>query len=162
MKATKPINDKGFTLIELIATIVLMGMISVIVGHVLLNGYRNFITAQHISQIDWSGFLALERLVNDIHTIRSASDILTIGANQLVFTDVNSNSIQYQSSGSLLSRNSQTLATGVQSFNLSYLDKNGATTAIPSAVRYILITLAFTQDNLTQSFSTMAATRGMS
>lgn len=151
----------GFTLIELMATIVLMGIISVMVGHVLLNGYQNFITSQTISQTDWKGLLVLERMSNDIHTIRSANDISIIGANQLVFIDVNSNTVQYQLSGNSLLRNSQTLVNGIQSFNLSYLDKNGSVTAVPSFVRYVLISVAIAQDNLAQSYSTMAATRGM-
>lgn len=152
---------KGFTLIELIATIVLMAIISIIVGQVLLNGYQNFITSQNISQTDWRGLLALERLANDIHTIRSAGDISTITSTQLAFTDVNGTAIQFQLSGSNLLRNSQLLASGVQSFNFSYLDKNGATTAAPSSVRFISISLALVENNFTQSFSTLIATRGM-
>ena len=116
---------------------------------------------ENISQTDWGGFLVLERMVNDIHTIRSASDISSASSNQLTFTDINNSSVQYEISDSALIRNSQTLATGVQNFNLSYLDKNGASTSTTSAIRYILISLTLTHNNFAQSFSTLAATRGM-
>src|SRR3990167_1516897 len=128
-----PRFQNGFTLIELVFSILLMGIISVVVGSILLNGYKTLLTSENISQADWQGFIALERIVNDIHTIRSAADISTISASNLVFTDVNGNSIQFQLSGSTLLRNSQTLASGIQGLTFGYLDANGSTTATASS-----------------------------
>lgn len=154
-------KQTGFTLIELVMTIVLMGIISVVMGRILFQGYQTFLTSQNISETDWHGFLALERIASDIHNIRSAGDISTIQSNQFTFVDVDGNTVQYQVSGNTLLRNGQTLAGGVQSFSFSYTDENGATTATPSSVRYISLSANLTQGNLTQSFATMSATRDM-
>ena len=155
-------QQKGFTFIELILVVILLGIISVVIGRILLEGYRTFLTSQSILETDWQGWMALERMVNDIHTIRSAADLSTIQTNQLTFVNTNGNTIQYQLSGSSLMRNSFILASGIQSLNFSYLDANGTTTAIPSAVRYISLSLRVAHDQLTQTVSTLAATRGMS
>lgn len=154
-------RQTGFTLIELVITIVIAGIISVVIGRILFQSYQTFQTAEDISETDLQGLLAINRIADDIHTIRSSAAISTIQSNQFVFTDVNGNSVQYQvSSGSLL-RNSQALASSVASFNMSYYNKDGSTTASPQAVRFITIALSFTHRNLTQSFSTGVATRGM-
>ena len=155
-------QQKGFTFIELILVVILLGIISVVIGRILLEGYRTFLTSQSILETDWQGWMALERMVNDIHTIRSAADLSTIQTNQLTFVNTNGNTIQYQLSGSSLMRNNFILASGIQSLNFSYLDANGTTTAIPSAVRYISLSLRVAHDQLTQTVSTLAATRGMS
>lgn len=154
-------KQRGFTLIELIFVIALMGIISVVISKTLFESYRTFMTAQDASELDWNTFLALERLANDIHTIRSASDITTISATQLVFVNQSGATIQYQLSGSLLLRNSITLASGIQSFAFTYLNKNGITTATPSAVRYIGINIVGVQNNLTTTLNTLVGTRGM-
>ena len=151
----------GFTLSELIITIVIMGVIGVVIGKTLFQAYQTFLTSQHVTEIDWQGFFALERMTNDLHTIRSAADITTIQPSQLAFVDVNGNTIQYQLSNNLLMRNSQTVASGIQSLNLNYMDNNGVTTATPSAVRNISLSVTIAAGGLTSSFSTLVATRGM-
>lgn len=154
-------KQRGFTLIELVFTMVLIGIISVVVGRILFQGFGDVITAENISNADWQGFTAIERMANDIHTIRSAQDISTIGAAQLVFTDVSGASVQFQLSGSTLLRNSETLAIGIQSLALTYLDGNGNVTATAANVRYIKIAMNMTQGNLTLGLQTLVGTRGM-
>lgn len=152
-------KQQGFTLLELIFSMILLGIISVVVGPFLLQGYKNYLTSQHILESDWQGFIAIERIANDIHTIRSFADITTIQSTQLTFVNINGNSVQYQFSGSSLLRNGLILASGIQSFNLEYLDKNGTVTATPSDVRYISISISALQGNITASFSTISALR---
>lgn len=158
----KKSTQHGFTLIEFILTLVIMGIISVTIGRILFHSYQTFLTAQNISEVDWQGFLVLEKLVDDIHAIRSNTSISTAGTNQLVFTDVNGNTVQYQFSGTSILRNSIVLANKAQSFSLSYRDKNGTVTATPSAIAYISVTVTMLQNNLALPFSTTAALRDIS
>jgi prepilin-type N-terminal cleavage/methylation domain-containing protein len=151
----------GFSLIELIVTIVIMGIISTVVGKIMVEGYQTFITAQNIGDADWQALLALESLTNDIHNIRSAADITTISASSFIFVDMDGTSITYQFSGSTLTRNAITVATGMSGFSLSYLNEAGAVTATPSAVRYVGINLTMLQNGLSLPFSTLVGTRGM-
>lgn len=154
-------TTQGFTLLELIFVIVLVGIISVVITKTLFQSYQVFQTGQNISEADWQAYLALDRLTQDIHNIRSASDMTTITANQFTFVDKTGTTVQYQFSSNALLRNSQTLAAGIQSFAFSYLDQNGATTAVTSNVRYVGINITTVQQTVTVSFATLIATRGM-
>lgn len=155
-------SQHGFSLIELVMTIVIMGIISVVVGEILVQGYKTFITTQDISEVDWQGLLALESLTNDIHNIRSAADITTISSSTFSFTDMTGTTITYALSGSTLQRNSLTVASGVSALTFSYLDKDGAVTASATAVRYVSISVTAVQNNMSLAFTTLVGTRGMS
>lgn len=154
-------RSHGFTLVEMLFVIVIMSIVCLIIGRLLLNTYLTFSTAQNIADADWNNFLAIERIVNDVHRIRSPGDISTITASQFAMTDVSGNAVSYQFSGSTLTRNSQTLATNIQSFSFAYYDKNGTVTATASSVRYIKIAISVLKGTIPSSFSTLAATRGM-
>lgn len=154
-------SQKGFSLIELIITIVIMGIISVVVGKILLQGYKTFITSQNISDADWQGLMALESITNDIHNIRSAADIITISASTFSFVDMTGTTVTYTLSGSNLQRNSLTVASGMSALTFSYLDKNGSVTASAAAVRYITISVTAVQNTMSLAFSTLVGTRGM-
>lgn len=152
-------KSAGFSLIELVITIVLLSFISVVVGQILLESFMLFTTAERVSEADMQTLLALERIVNDVHTIRSAGDISTIAASQLAFTDKNGTVVSYQLSGSTILRNSNVLAGGIQTLNFSYLDGNGSATGIASAVRYIIISITATKSGISSTMSTTAGVR---
>lgn len=154
--------QNGFTLIELIMVIMIMGIVSAIIGGILLNSYQTFQTAKNIGETDWQGFIALQRMTDEIRSIRSANDISTASTSQLSFTDINGSAVTYQLSGNNLLRNSQTLASGIQSLSFGYLNSAGGTAATTALVRYITISITAVNGNLAQSYATMSAARGMS
>ncbi len=155
----KQSSQFGFTLIELVFVMVLMAIISVIIGKFLFQSYNTFQTANNINEVEWQGFLGLNRMVSDIHTIRSSGDISTISSNNFVFTDINGNAVQYQLSGTSLTRNGQVLASGIQTLSLSYFDENNAVTSTPSLTRFIKMSLSVAQGTISTSYSTIAAVR---
>jgi hypothetical protein len=128
----------------------------------MFQGFQSFTVAQNVSETDWQGFIALERMTDDIHNIRSPADVTTISASQLNFVDTSGTSVQYSLSGGSLLRNSQILASGVTGLTFGYLNSNGATTATPSAMRYVSIALTLTQQNIVASFTTLIGTRAIS
>lgn len=154
-------RQRGFSLIELIMVIVIMGIVSVIVSRILFQSFKTFIVSQNISDIDWQGLLSMNNFTNDVHNIRSANDITTISSSSFSFVNMSGTAITYQLSGSTLQRNSLTLASGVSGIAFAYYDKNYAVTATPANVRYITFSASYVQNNLGLSFSTMAGTRGM-
>lgn len=149
----------GFTLIEFLMVALIVGIISVVISQILFEGYKNFLTAKDIDEVSYQGWLAVQRISEDVHRIRSANDITTISSSVFTFTDVNGTSVTYQLSGSLLNRNSQTLASGISTLNFTYLNSAGATTSTPSAVRYVKIAVTAVQGSYTASFVTLAGTR---
>lgn len=151
----------GFTLIELIMVITIMGVVSVVMGRLLTESFKTFITAQNISEVDWQGLLATNNFTNDVHSIRSANDISAITASSFSFIDTSGATNTYQLSGSNLLLNSATLATGASNLAFAYYDKNYLVTATAANVRYITFSIKLTQNNLSQTYTTMAGTRGM-
>jgi prepilin-type N-terminal cleavage/methylation domain-containing protein len=151
----------GFTLIELIMVIVIMGVISVVIGHILFQSFQTFITAQSVSDDDWQGLLSMNKFTNDVHNIRSMNDISTITASSFSFVDMSGTTVTYALSGSSLQRSGTTLASGVTGMAFAYYDKNYTVTSTAANVRYITFSTTLTQNNLSLTFSTMAGTRGM-
>jgi prepilin-type N-terminal cleavage/methylation domain-containing protein len=151
----------GFTLIEMVATIVIIGIISVVLGQILFQSYATFRTAKNAAMVDWQGYIAMERMANDIHTIRSINDITSAQSTQLSFINMSNSTVSYQFSGASLLRNSIVLATGISSFSFAYYDQNGAVTSTPSAIRYIAISFVATADGISVGFATAVGTRGV-
>lgn len=152
-------NAFGFTLVELIFTMMILAVISIVVGRVLFQGYNTMLTSEKISTTGWQGLISLNKITNDIHRIRSTSDISTISSNQLAFTDVAGNSVTYSLSSGNLLRNGAVLASGVQSLAFTYLNSSGSSTSTAANVRYIKMTLGLVSTDLTLSMSTMAGVR---
>ncbi|MFA5839421.1 MAG: type II secretion system protein [Candidatus Margulisiibacteriota bacterium] len=140
------IKRSGFTLVELVISILIAGIISLAFSAIIQGGMRNWFFIR-----DQKNYLAesrsvLKRMVTEIRRVKSASsaDILVFTSNHLQFNDVDSTSIDYQQSGTILLRNSQTLLqnlspTGGVSFE--YLNSSGAVTSSAESIRTIKITL---------------------
>src|SRR3990167_6623069 len=137
----------GFTLIELVMVMVIIGILAAISSVILSQGFNAYFAGKNVTDASWQGVSALEHMARDIRAIRSPSDITAATTSQLVFTNISGSSITYQLSGTTLMRNSQPLADGIQSLTFSYFSRNGAVTATPSLICYIRITLNVTQNN---------------
>lgn len=151
----------GFTMVELLISIVVISIISVVVGKIMIQGFRSYQTYQNANDIDVQALIALEMLTNDIHTIRSTADITTATASSLAFVNTSGTTVTYSLSSSQLQRNGVNLANGVSGLSFAYLDSAGVTTSTASLVRYITTTLTMTQGNLSMGFTTLVGTRGL-
>jgi len=154
-------KTQGFTLIELIITILLMSIITVVVSTLFVQGLSAYNTGKQVINAYWQGEISLERMVRDIRAVRSSADITTASASQFVFTDTGGNSITYQLTGTSLMYNSQILADGIQSLTFGYYDKNGAVTAVIANIRYITISINVTQSNANLTFATAVYPRNL-
>ncbi len=143
---------KGFSLIELIVVIVIIGIFTAIGSQILSKAFSGYFDNKYLIEADWQARLALERMQRDIRAIRSPADITTAGASNLVFIDTSGNTITYSLSGTSLDRQTnastvQVLADGIQSLTFSYYDENDAVTGTAANVRYITISLHVTLNN---------------
>lgn len=154
-------QQRGFSLFELVMVILIMGVISVVVGKTLYQAAQTFMVQKNISETDWQGFIALERLTTDIHNIRSASSIATITSTQFSFVDADGSTVTYSKSGNSLLRSGQTLATGISGLTFSYFNNTGASTSTADQVRYVNISLILNQGTMNSSLSTLIGTRGL-
>ncbi len=149
---------RGFTLLEMVMVIVILGIIIGMSSSLLTQGLNAFPTGENIVNANWQGQIAMERMSRDILLIRSPTDITTTASNNLAFTDMNNNTISYALSGTSLNLtengNTSILADGVQSLTFNYFDKNGTSTATPALVRLITVSINITQNNASYTLTT--------
>ena len=156
------LKQRGFTLIELVIVIAIIAIISVVTTKMLVQGLTGMLTAQNVVDANWQGQLAIERMSRDIRMIRSSGDITTNTSNDLAFTDINGNSVEYKLTGTDLMRNTQILANGVNTLTFIYKDKNGNTIGGTADGMYINMMLTITQKNANYTLGTAVYLRDLS
>jgi prepilin-type N-terminal cleavage/methylation domain-containing protein len=142
----------GFTLIEIVIVLVLLGILSTITAPLLLKSAEAANISGDTSNVLSQGRLALTRMSRELRNMRSiSSSDLTMAASQIVFTMVDGTAITYSYSGGNVLRNSQTL-TPANSLSFAYYDANGAVTAVNANVRYITVSFSITENSSTEDF----------
>jgi prepilin-type N-terminal cleavage/methylation domain-containing protein len=157
--------NQGFTLIEMVMVIIILGIIIGMSSSLLTQGLDTFSTGENIVNANWQGQIAMERMSRDILLVRSPAAITTIAANNFAFTDMSNNTVSYSLSGTSLTLtqngNSEVLANGILSLTFSYFDRNGTSTATATLVRQIRISINVTQNNANYTLTTAIYPRNL-
>lgn len=144
-------NSRGFSLLEMIMTIVLLGIVLSLGAGFLGESIRAYFAGRDLMEIDWQGRAAIERMTRELRMVRSnnASDLNIATANQIRFNDKNGNAVCFYLAGTNVMRsadfasacgttNPQVLAANVSALGFSYLQNDAVTVAtLPAQVRYI-------------------------
>ena len=152
------LHARGFTLIEVVITLVIAGVLATIGATLMSSGFRSYFLGRELSRDSAQGTLALERMTRDLRAVRSAADLTTIGASTLTFVDVDGNTISYALSAGSLTRSqnggtAQALAANVSSLAFTYLQNDGQTTAASAAaVWYIAAAVTVATQNVSTTF----------
>jgi len=158
MAVTQNKKQRGFTLIELVMTIVIFSIMSAMLGQLLMSSYKTFTNGNAISTMSAQALLGVERMVYDLH---NASSITTIAANSFTFADQTGTSYTYALSGAALQRASYNLVDSVQGITFTYLDLNGNVTAAPAAVAYVKINLSLLNNGIPLNYTTSVYLNGL-
>ena len=145
-RTAAPGHCRGFSLMELVVVIMLMGILfsagAVLLGKV----FTSYFTARDITDAQWQGLVALERMTRELRLARSATaaDLAISTSTQIAFTDINGDAIAYSLNGTALTRSSGgaslALADKMSTLNFFYLQGDGQTTAATAAnVSYITV-----------------------
>jgi prepilin-type N-terminal cleavage/methylation domain-containing protein len=156
---------KGFSLIELVVVIVVLGVISTMVGEILYHSAQSVATTYDVSNISTQSRVALERMAREIRMIRSSDDLTTVQADEIDFVDVNGVSISYSLSGTDLLRNSNVLAKQIASLAFAYQDSEGNDLTFPvtaADVRYVKVSLNATENDANIALQTTVFLRNIS
>ncbi|MCK4870659.1 MAG: type II secretion system protein [Gammaproteobacteria bacterium] len=141
----KLLKHKGFTLIELVIVIVLLGIVAAGSSELMVQGFRAYNTGVEQVSAHWQARVALERMVRDIRCVKSSGDIATSTSSTFSFTDINGDVITFVRQGTQLKRNtastSQVLADDVSGLTFTYYNDNGASTTTKADIRYVKIAL---------------------
>lgn len=140
-------NKNGFTLIELVITMVLIGIVAYVVASSLSTGIRAFFVTDNRKEALDQARTAMERMTREIRNVRSSADISAADATTFTFFDVSGASISFALGGGNITRTSGTpniLATGISNSTLasgifSYTLTTGAVTQTPTPAQRLLI-----------------------
>jgi len=153
LRFSAPLNQpRGFTLIEVIVTLILVGITAVLAGMWIVSVANGYLFARENSANVQKGQLAMTRLTKEFAAIQSV-DVGTSNATQITYTRADSSGITVSVTaakvGTLLQLNGQTLTDNVSSFTLSYCNNDVvspvcATTWSPTTSKIIDVTLTLT------------------
>ncbi len=143
---TKKKRPRGFSLIELIVVMLIIGILSTFAAKFIASALNSFINAQNVTDTTWQLRLAYVRLLRDIRQIRSPSDVTNMTASEITFVDMTGASFDYIFTGSQLTLNGQVLADGITG-GFSYFTNLVGTPSSIANTTYVTFTLTDTQKN---------------
>jgi len=152
--------NQGFTLFETILVIVILGVIAAMVSGIFHEGFKSYTTTQEITHINQQARIGLLEMERDLRAIRSPNE-LTISSNNILFTDINGNTINYFLAGTSLMRNSQAVADNISQLTFQYFDANASATSTATLVRYITPVVISTSNNKQTSLRTTIKPRNL-
>jgi len=129
---SKPNTQKGFTLIESIMVIAILGIVAALGVTLILSASDalSFLTIR--SDMTQSADVAMSRMLNDIRRLKDNLSVNTANSSQFRFLDVDSADINYYINGNNLMRNANILASNVSALTFTYYDQNGAQIPVPT------------------------------
>jgi len=155
----------GFSMVELIVVIVVLGIVASAGAFVVRDGIFGYLRGREITGADWQGRFALERITRELRGIASPnfSNIAatSCGTSTFAFSDASATAISYTQSAGTLLRNGQPLADSVTALRFYCLTSNVQTTATPSAVYYVTVSMVVSTGNTTASYRTTVRPRNL-
>ncbi|OPY70626.1 MAG: hypothetical protein A4E57_00470 [Syntrophorhabdaceae bacterium PtaU1.Bin034] len=112
-------NRKGFTLVEVIIVIVVLGIVTALAAPLLVQAVRSYTIESDILSADAQGQMAMERMAREIRLIKPA-DITTFTSGTFAFI-LDGVPVSYARDGqNRLMRNSDPLASNITSLSFAY------------------------------------------
>jgi len=134
-------HQSGFTLLEIIAALILVGIIGATLGIGITQIINGFIFSKKNAETARKAQLAITRLVKEL---KEADISSSSAATSIIFSD-NSKTITWSGAGNPLKINSDILADNVSDFKLTYYDSyddaSPANSYSPASTTLIGITL---------------------
>ncbi len=134
----RPVKGReGFTLIEVVIVIVLIGVLATVLIQPFHQGVQSFIAVETRGDLTAEARQATTRMVREIRNVdkkanKNAPTMSNANATSISFNDVLRNSITFSLSGSTVQRNTNTLADKVSSLQFRYFDgSNAELTSLP-------------------------------
>jgi prepilin-type N-terminal cleavage/methylation domain-containing protein len=150
-------HSNGFTLIEIVIVIVIIGIISTVAAMIIMQAVKMYSDENARTDIHYQAKLAVERMAREIRSARQQSEIGTtvLGTitgnptNSFIFTDITGTTITYSLTGTTLNRTvggiPSPLAQGVTTLGFQHYTSASALTTTPASVWLVEINVTDTQ-----------------
>lgn len=157
------VNQKGFSLLEIILVLGLLGIIGVVGTMGFVRFSQGFIFAKESLTTAGKGQLALVRMIKEFQTITSAATATATNFSYTASRPGGPQAHQVQLVGTELQLDGEVLIDQVAGFSLTYFNTyNGGASAWSVATRIIDISLTLNSaDNIAVPFQTRVALRNM-
>jgi prepilin-type N-terminal cleavage/methylation domain-containing protein len=124
----------GFTLIELVIVIVLVGILSAGITPIIKLSLRSFQKITEVNEKSQAARIGYNRMLAEIRMIGSPSDITYGDETTLTFTDFDGNTVSFSLDGSILYRGEDRFVDCVNQITFTYYDNEGSTiTSLPAS-----------------------------
>lgn len=162
-------KNKGFTLIELVIVISIVGIAAVIAGSMLLGVIDAWTFKFNRNDILWDGRIAINRMTREIRTVKNNTSVTTATSSQFRFTDAGNKDITYSLSSTNLNRTengtANLLAENVSSLTVTYYNSSDAVIPSPMVspsatdIRRVRINLTLTKNGQNVYLQSDASTK---
>lgn len=134
-------NERGVTLIEMILSIILIGIIGIVAANAFLYSTRSVLTGNNVREATQVNRMAMDRVVREIRNVANNTSVVTANATTFEFVNVDGNTVKFQLTGADLNRVftvppnppvTDLLAANVSASPFTYLDNTGVAIGIPT------------------------------
>jgi prepilin-type N-terminal cleavage/methylation domain-containing protein len=136
-------NEQGFTLIEIIVSLLLLGVVVAFISLSSVNMINSFLFARYNADTLLKGQIAMARIQKELNNVKTVS-LSSTNANRITFTSyrdavASNHNIAWGGSGTNLSFDGVVLTDKVGNFSLAYYDNyNGNANTTFSANSHII------------------------
>src|SRR5512140_999667 len=87
------LRQLGFSLVELIVVIVVLGIVASMGAVVVRDGMLGYLRGSEMTSADWQGRLALERIARELRDVAAIAPTNACGTSMFTFSDIYATSI---------------------------------------------------------------------
>lgn len=138
---TRSSSRSGYTLVEMVVVMVILGIVGLVAAVVLLESMRVYARIVPAMDASYKAQHAVQRMKREIRGLKDAASISSLTTSAFTFADTSDQTVSYVFTGSDLTRNGDLLADGVRAMNFSYFQKDGSPAASPADLHLVEVDL---------------------
>jgi type II secretory pathway pseudopilin PulG len=127
--------------VETVLTIAIVGVLALVVAPTLISTVSHFSLISGRRATITDAKVAMDRMMIEMRLIPDTNNITAFSASSITFNTPSESGITYALNGSDLQRNGVNLLSNVSSLAFTYLDANGAATAVKANIKRIGVEL---------------------